>query len=123
DDHPVNLAIARTGARVLGVCLGMQAIAQAFGGRVVPARRLVHGLTSRIHHDGSGVLARLPSPFPATRYHSLAVETDLPVTAWTADGTVMALRHPVLPVEGVQFHPESVRSEHGYDLLRNWLRT
>jgi anthranilate synthase/aminodeoxychorismate synthase-like glutamine amidotransferase len=109
---------------IFGVCLGMQAIALAFGGRVVPARRVVHGRTSPVHHHGVGVFAGLPSPLRQTRYHSLAV-ADLPaeleVTAWTADGEVMGLRHRSRPIEGVQFHPESVRSQHGFALLNNVL--
>ena len=111
---------------VLGVCLGHQAIAVAFGGSVAPAPELRHGKTSQIHHHGAGVLAGLPSPFPAARYHSLAVpEASLPaeleVTARTADGTVMAVRHRQVPVEGVQFHPESVLTSTGHQLLAAWL--
>ena len=112
---------------ILGVCLGHQAIGQAFGARVVRAGRLMHGRTSPILHDGSGVFAGLPSPFTATRYHSLIVERaslvpDLLVTAWTEEGEIMGLRHRSLPVEGVQFHPESFLTEHGHELLRNFLR-
>jgi anthranilate synthase component 2 len=111
---------------ILGVCLGHQAIGHAFGGRVVRARRLMHGKTDAIEHAGAGVFAGLPSPFTATRYHSLAVEREslpdcLEVTAWTADGEIMGLRHRSLAVEGVQFHPESIASEHGHALLRNFL--
>ena len=111
---------------VLGVCLGHQAIATALGGRVRRARELVHGRASAIAHDGRGVLAGLPSPFEAGRYHSLAVdEQDLPacleVSARTPDGEVMGLRHRAHRLEGVQFHPESVLSEHGHRLLRNFL--
>jgi anthranilate synthase component 2 len=116
---------------ILGVCLGHQAIGQAFGGDVVRARRVMHGKTSEIHHDGTGLLKGLPSPYVATRYHSLIVdEKTLPdtlaVTAWTqhADGTrdeIMALHHKSLPVAGVQFHPESILTEHGHALLRNFL--
>ncbi len=116
---------------ILGVCLGHQAIGQAYGGRVVRARAVMHGKTSRIHHAGLGVFHGLPSPFTATRYHSLIVESaDLPdcleVTAWTAgeDGRrdeIMGLRHKTLPVEGVQFHPESILTEHGHALLKNFL--
>jgi anthranilate synthase component 2 len=111
---------------ILGVCLGHQAIGHAFGGKVVRARRLMHGKTDAIEHAGAGVFAGLPSPFTATRYHSLAVErASLPdcleVTAWTADGEIMGLRHRSLAVEGVQFHPESIASEHGHALLRNFL--
>ena len=111
---------------ILGVCLGHQAIGQAFGGRVVHARTLMHGKTSAIHHTGAGVFRGLPSPYTATRYHSLAIERDscpaeLEVTAWTEDGEIMGVRHRSLPVEGVQFHPESILTEHGHALLRNFL--
>jgi len=111
---------------ILGVCLGHQAIGQAFGGRVVHARTLMHGKTSAIHHTGAGVFRGLPSPYTATRYHSLAIErescpADLEVTAWTEDGEIMGVRHRSLPVEGVQFHPESILTEHGHALLRNFL--
>jgi anthranilate synthase/aminodeoxychorismate synthase-like glutamine amidotransferase len=112
---------------ILGVCLGHQAIAAALGGRVVPAREPMHGRTSRVLHDRNGVFTGLPSPFSACRYHSLVVEEsslpdDLEITARTADGVVMALMHRRLPVIGVQFHPESVLTEHGYSLLANFLR-
>jgi anthranilate synthase component 2 len=112
---------------ILGVCLGHQAIGQAYGGRVVHAHTLMHGKTSPIEHTGQGVFARLPSPFTATRYHSLAIERAglpdcLEVTAWTADGEIMGVRHRAFPVEGVQFHPESILSEHGHALLRNFLQ-
>jgi len=111
---------------MLGVCLGHQAIAVAFGGTVSRAPELLHGKTSAVHHDGAGVLHGLPSPFTATRYHSLAVEpssipSELEVTGRTASGVLMALRHRDLPIEGVQFHPESVLTEHGHLLLANWL--
>jgi len=121
-------AIERLGGKIplLGVCLGHQAIGQAFGGKVVHARTLMHGKTSPIHHIGAGVFRGLPSPFVATRYHSLAVERDslpdcLEVTAWTEDGEIMGLRHKSLAVEGVQFHPESILTEHGHALLKNFL--
>jgi anthranilate synthase/aminodeoxychorismate synthase-like glutamine amidotransferase len=112
---------------ILGVCLGHQAIGQAFGGVVVRAKRLMHGKTSPIHHDGDGVFASLPSPFEATRYHSLLVEREslpacLKITAWTAEGEIMGLRHESLDVEGVQFHPESILTLEGKSLLGNWLR-
>lgn len=111
---------------VFGVCLGHQAIAEVFGGVVDRAPELLHGKTSRVEHDGSGVFVGLPSPFTATRYHSLAVATDsvpdvLRVTATTDSGVIMGLRHRTLPIEGVQFHPESVMTEHGHLLLANWL--
>jgi anthranilate synthase component II len=111
---------------ILGVCLGHQAIGQAFGGKVVHAQSLMHGKTSPIEHTGEGVFAGLPSPFTATRYHSLAIERascppELAVTAWTADGEIMGVRHRHMPVEGVQFHPESILTEHGHALFRNFL--
>ncbi len=111
---------------ILGVCLGHQSIGQAFGGRVVVADRLMHGKTSPILHDGKTVFAGLPSPFTATRYHSLLVERSslpdvLEVSAWTSEGEIMGLRHKTLPVEGVQFHPESILTEEGMALLKNWL--
>lgn len=111
---------------IFGVCLGHQAIAEAFGATVSRAPELLHGKTSLVTHDGVGVLAGIPSPFTATRYHSLAVEADtvppeLEITARTDSGVVMALRHREFAIEGVQFHPESVLTEHGYQLLANWL--
>jgi anthranilate synthase component 2 len=111
---------------VLGVCLGHQAIGQVFGGDVVRARTPMHGKVSRIRHRGSDVFAGLPSPFGATRYHSLVVDPEtlpetLVPTAWTEDGVIMGLRHRDLPVFGVQFHPESIASEHGHDILANFL--
>jgi len=111
---------------ILGVCLGHQAIGAAFGGRVVRAKQVMHGKTSPIHHTGIGVFRGLPDPFTAIRYHSLAVEREtlpdcLEVTAWTDDGEIMGLRHRELRVEGVQFHPESILTEHGHALLRNFL--
>ncbi len=112
---------------ILGVCLGHQSIGAAFGGEVVRARTLMHGKTASIEHSGVGVFSGLPSPFTATRYHSLAVKRDslpdcLEVTAWTADGEIMGLRHRSMAVEGVQFHPESIASEHGHALLKNFLQ-
>ncbi len=120
-------AVANAEMPVLGVCLGHQSIGQAFGGKVVRAGRLMHGRTSPIHHDGRGVFAGLPSPFEATRYHSLLVErTSLPdcleVSAWTAEGEIMGLRHKERAVEGVQFHPESILTTHGKELLANWVK-
>ena len=125
-----NDAIRRLGADrpVLGVCLGHQCIGQVFGGEVVRAPALMHGKTSLVRHAGVGVFAGLPDPFEATRYHSLVVQPDsvpdaLEVTAWTDDGVVMGLRHRELPIEGVQFHPESILTVGGHDLLRNFLRS
>ncbi|MBI3916800.1 MAG: aminodeoxychorismate/anthranilate synthase component II [Betaproteobacteria bacterium] len=111
---------------ILGVCLGHQSIGQAFGGRIVHAKQVMHGKTSAIAHCGAGVFHGLPQPFQATRYHSLVIErTSLPdcleVTAWTDDGEIMGVRHKTLPVEGVQFHPESILTEHGHRLLKNFL--
>ncbi len=111
---------------VLGVCLGHQCIGQAFGGRIVHAKTLMHGKTSPIHHAAQGVFHALPDPFTATRYHSLVIDRDtlpecLEVTAWTDDGEIMGVRHKTMPVEGVQFHPESILSEHGHALLKNFL--
>ena len=111
---------------ILGVCLGHQAIGQAFGGTVVHAKTLMHGKVSRIHHEGKGVFRGLPTPYDATRYHSLAIErstcpVELEVTAWTEDGEIMGERHRSLAVEGVQFHPESILTEHGHALLKNFL--
>ncbi|BAP14941.1 MULTISPECIES: aminodeoxychorismate/anthranilate synthase component II [unclassified Alcanivorax] len=117
---------------ILGVCLGHQAIGQAFGGQVIRARQVMHGKTSPIYHNGEGVFRDLPSPYTATRYHSLVVEKDslpdcLEMTAWTLkdDGSVdeiMGMRHKTLPIEGVQYHPESILSEHGHALLENFLK-
>jgi len=129
DDAGVTLEVITRLAGViplLGVCLGHQAIGQAFGGSVVRAARLMHGRTSPIEHDGRGVFAGLPSPFRATRYHSLIVEQaslppELEVSAWTAEGELMGVRHRRLAVEGVQFHPESFLTEHGHAMLRNFL--
>jgi anthranilate synthase component II len=122
----LTLAAAQAGIPLLGVCLGHQTIGQAFGGRVVRADRIVHGKTDLMHHDGAGVFQGLPSPLRATRYHSLVVDrASLPpvlqVTAWTEDGTIMGLRHRDLPIEGVQFHPESIASEHGHAMLQTFL--
>ena len=130
DKAGVSLAVIRAFAGkvpVLGVCLGHQAIGRAFGGKVVHAGRVVHGKADRVSHDGRGVFSGLPDRFLAGRYHSLAVERQslpdcLEVTASTEDGEIMGLRHRQHAVEGVQFHPESVLTEHGRDLLRNFLR-
>jgi anthranilate synthase component 2 len=112
---------------ILGVCLGHQSIGQAFGGRIVRAKQLMHGKTSPIHHLDAGVFRGLPDPFVATRYHSLVIEREtlpdcLEITAWTDDGEIMGVRHKSLAVEGVQFHPESILTEHGHRLLDNFLR-
>ncbi|MGB3771619.1 MAG: aminodeoxychorismate/anthranilate synthase component II [Rhodococcus sp. (in: high G+C Gram-positive bacteria)] len=120
-------ACARTRTPLLGVCLGHQAIGASFGGVVERAPELLHGKTSVVHHDGVGVLAGVPDPFTATRYHSLTVREDtipheLEVTARTDSGIVMAVRHRELPIHGVQFHPESVMTEGGHRLLANWLQ-
>ena len=111
---------------LLGVCLGHQSIGEAFGGKVVHARKLMHGKVSPVHHHNVGVFRGLPNPVTCTRYHSLAVEREtlpdcLEVTAWTDDGEIMGLRHKTLDVEGVQFHPESILTEHGHDMLKNFL--
>ena len=111
---------------LFGVCLGHQAIGEAFGATVSRAPELLHGKTSQVIHNGAGVLANLPSPFTATRYHSRAVERDtvpevLEITGSTESGVVMSMRHVTLPIEGVQFHPESVLTEHGHQMLANWL--
>ena len=113
---------------ILGVCLGHQSIGQAFGGKIVHAKQLMHGKTSNIHHTQQGVFCNLPSPFQATRYHSLVIErASLPecleVTAWTDDGEIMGVRHKSLRIEGVQFHPESILTEHGHKLLANFLKS
>ena len=112
---------------ILGVCLGHQSIAQAYGGKIVHATHLMHGKTSMIHHSGYGVFDGLESPFQATRYHSLVVERqslpeELEITAWTEDGEIMGMRHKTHPVEGVQFHPESILTQYGHDLLSNFLK-
>jgi len=111
---------------ILGVCLGHQALAQVYGGNVVRAERIMHGKTSPIHHDERSLFAGLPNPFIATRYHSLIVDRqslppDLDISAWTQEGEIMGLRHQRFPLEGVQFHPESILTIRGMDLLRNWL--
>jgi len=112
---------------VLGVCLGHQSIGQAFGGKIVHARQLMHGKTSLIHHHNTSVFTGLPNPFTATRYHSLVIEREtlpdcLKITAWTDDGEIMGVRHKTLPVHGVQFHPESILTEYGHDMLKNFLQ-
>jgi len=122
----LTAAAAATRTPLLGVCLGHQTIGQAFGGNVVRCHEIVHGKMGAMHHWGQGVFGGLPSPFQATRYHSLIVDRAtlpacLEVTAELTDGTIMGLRHRDLPIEGVQFHPESIASEHGHALLRNFL--
>jgi anthranilate synthase component 2 len=112
---------------VLGVCLGHQSIGQAFGGKIVHAAQLMHGKTSMIHHHDKGVFKGLPNPFRATRYHSLVIEREsipdcLEITAWTEDGEIMGVRHKTLAVEGVQFHPESILTEYGHEMLANFLK-
>ena len=117
---------------LLGVCLGHQSIGQAFGGHIVKAKTLMHGKTSLIHHTNAGAFKDLPNPYTATRYHSLVIERDtipdcLEITAWTEDANgefdeIMGVRHKTLPIEGVQFHPESILTEHGHDLLNNFLK-
>ncbi|HET9067533.1 MAG TPA: aminodeoxychorismate/anthranilate synthase component II [Amaricoccus sp.] len=130
DDAGICLALiaaaAETRIPLIGVCLGHQAIGQAFGGKVVRAGEIVHGKLGTIHHRAAGVFAGLPSPIRATRYHSLIVERDslppeLEITAELDDGTIMGLQHRTLPIHGVQFHPESIASEHGHALLKNYL--
>ena len=123
-----NEVIKHFGSRlpVLGVCLGHQCLGYSYGGSIEPAREIMHGKSSLIHHDGKGVFAGLTSPFSAIRYHSLVVRRDglpdcLEITAWTDDGTIMGLRHRQYPVEGIQFHPESFMTEVGKDVLRNFL--
>ena len=132
--HPESVGVSNdailrfgsAGVPVLGVCLGHQCIGHVFGGEVVRAPQVMHGKTSDISHDGRGVFTGVPSPFVATRYHSLVVARDsvpdaLEISAESEDGLVMGLRHRELPIEGVQFHPESILTEHGHDLLRNFL--
>ena len=124
----LTLAAAEAGVPLFGVCLGHQCIGQAFGGRVIRAREIVHGKVATIHHDGRGAFAGIDTPLRATRYHSLIVAREglpdcLEVSAWLEDGTIMGLRHRERPIEGVQFHPESIASQHGHALLRNILRS
>ena len=132
DPEQAGICIALTQAAadartpLMGVCLGHQAIGTAFGGKVVQCNEIVHGKTGAIHHNNSGLFSNLPSPFQATRYHSLAVEREslpdcLEVTAKLEDGTIMGLQHKTLPIFGVQFHPESIGSEHGHDIIKNFL--
>ncbi|MBR61263.1 MAG: anthranilate/aminodeoxychorismate synthase component II [Dehalococcoidia bacterium] len=116
----------RSKVPILGVCLGHQCVGQAFGAIVGPAGEIMHGKTSYIHHDGKGVFTDIPSPFAAIRYHSLSISrekfpNDLEISAWTENGIVMGVRHKSLPIEGVQFHPESIKTEYGKQLLQNFL--
>jgi len=125
---PLTRAAAEADIPLLGVCLGHQTIGEAFGGKVIRCHEIVHGKMGVMHHSGQGLFRGLPSPFLATRYHSLVVERDslpdcLEVTTWLEDGTIMGLRHKTKMIEGVQFHPESIASEHGHQLLRNFLET
>ena len=122
----LTAAAAETRTPLMGVCLGHQTIGQCFGGKVVRADEIVHGKLGTMHHDGKSVFKGLPSPFEATRYHSLTVDRDslpdcLEITAALEDGTIMGLAHKELPIHGVQFHPESIRSEHGHAMLQNFL--
>ncbi|MCV6586858.1 MAG: aminodeoxychorismate/anthranilate synthase component II [Marinibacterium sp.] len=130
DQAGICLALTEAAAEaripLLGVCLGHQTIGQAFGGQVVRCHEIVHGKMGIMHHSGQGLFRDLPTPFEATRYHSLVVDRDslpesLEVTAWLEDGTIMGLQHKTLPIHGVQFHPESIASEHGHALLQNFL--
>ena len=129
DDAGISLDIIREfgpNTPIFGVCLGHQAIGQALGGKVIRAERLMHGKTSPITHDGAGIFSNLPSPLTATRYHSLIVERDslpdsLVITAETSEGEIMGLRHKTWPLEGVQFHPEAVLTEHGKQMVRNFV--
>ncbi|NNE58324.1 MAG: aminodeoxychorismate/anthranilate synthase component II [Hellea sp.] len=111
---------------ILGICLGMQSMGAAFGGKVIRAKDIMHGKTSPIHHDNTGLFEGLPNPFTATRYHSLAIEREslpdcLEINAWTEDGEIMGVRHKDQPIHGLQFHPESIASEHGHDLMAAFL--
>jgi anthranilate synthase component 2 len=122
----ITKAAARARLPLIGVCLGHQTIGQAFGGKVIRCDEIVHGKLGQMHHDGASLFSGLPSPFDATRYHSLVVAREglpdcLEVTAWLEDGTIMGLKHRDLPIHGVQFHPESIASEHGHKMLQNFL--
>ncbi|MHA1128927.1 MAG: anthranilate synthase component II [Alphaproteobacteria bacterium] len=123
---PLVQAAAETGTPLIGICLGHQTIGQAFGGKVVRCEEIVHGKMGQMHHKGKGLFKGLPSPFKATRYHSLIVEREtlpdcLEITAELEDGTIMGLQHKTLPIHGLQFHPESIASEHGHAMLKNFL--
>ena len=122
----LTTAAARTQTPLIGVCLGHQTIGEAFGGKVVRAGEIVHGKVGTMHHTGKGLFAELPTPFEATRYHSLIVDREtlpdcLEITATLKDGMIMGLQHKTLPIHGVQFHPESIKSEHGHKLLQNFI--
>ncbi len=124
--NDVLRVLGEQGVPILGVCLGQQCMGHVFGGRVIRAPRLMHGKVSPVTHDGKGVFAGLPSPFTATRYHSLIVDQPLPddleATAWTPEGELMGVRHKRLPIHGVQFHPESILTEYGHEMLANFLK-
>ena len=122
----ITAAAAETKTPLMGVCLGHQTIGQAFGGKVVRCHEIVHGKIGEMHHNNKGIFVELPTPFEATRYHSLVLERDsmpncLDITATLKDGTIMGLQHKTLPIHGVQFHPESIASQHGYHMLQNFL--
>jgi anthranilate synthase component 2 len=123
----LTVAVAETRTPLLGVCLGHQTIGESFGGKVVRCHEIVHGKMGTMHHTGKGLFAGLPTPFEATRYHSLIVEREtlpdcLEITAELEDGTIMGMQHKTLPIHGVQFHPESIASEHGHKMLENFLK-
>lgn len=130
DEAGISLSVIRKFSEtipVLGVCLGHQSIGQAFGGHIVHAKQLMHGKTSPIYHHNIGIFRNLPNPFIATRYHSLVIERStlpdcLEITAWTEDDEIMGVRHKTLAIEGIQFHPESILSEHGHQMLENFLK-
>lgn len=130
DEAGISLSVIKKFSEtipVLGVCLGHQSIGQAFGGHIVHAKQLMHGKTSPIYHHNIGIFRNLPNPFIATRYHSLVIERStlpdcLEITAWTEDDEIMGVRHKTLAIEGIQFHPESILSEHGHQMLENFLK-